>query len=131
MRERFHPDPEINQLTYDVLGCCIEVHKHLGPGLLESAYAACVAHELELRGFNHVREVPLPVEYKGVRLDCGYRMDAVIENRLLLEIKAVEALAEIHEAQCYTYMRFSGLRLCLLINFNVIKLMDGVRRLIQ
>src|SRR5512145_2738232 len=107
------------QLTEAVIGACIEVHRHTGPGLLESAYEHCLCHELALRGIKFRCQAPLAVQYKGVQIDCGYRLDLVIEDRLLLEIKSVEKVAPIHEAQLLTYMPLGGIRIGLLINFNV------------
>jgi GxxExxY protein len=106
------------QLTEAIIGALIEVHRALGPGLLESAYVRCTARELELRGIAFRKEVDLPVIYKGVQLDCGYRMDLVIEEKVVLEIKSVDKLAPIHEAQLLTYLRLSGFRIGLLVNFN-------------
>ena len=116
------------QLTESIIGACIEVHKHLGPGLLESAYQQCLCHELTLRGIRFEREVDLPVIYKGVRLDCAYRMDVVVEGRVLLELKSIEECAPIPEAKLISYLKISGLRVGLLINFNVKILKDGVMR---
>jgi GxxExxY protein len=112
-----------------VIGAAIEVHRHLGPGLLESAYQSCLAHELNSQGVRFLREVTLPVTYKGTLLDCGYRMDFVVEDLLVLEIKAVESLSKIHEAQLLSYLRLSGKPLGLLINFHVPLLRDGIKRL--
>lgn len=106
------------ELTENILGAAIEVHRALGPGLLESAYARCLARELELRRVPFEREVALPVEYKGMLLDCGYRMDLVVDRQVIVEVKSVEKLAPIHEAQLLTYMKLSGIRVGLLINFN-------------
>jgi GxxExxY protein len=108
-------DEELSEL---IIGAAIEVHRETGPGLLESAYQNFLAHEFTLRGIAFAREVPLPVVYKGVRLDCGYRMDFVIEDRIVLEVKAVEKLIAIHEAQLLTYLKLSGKRVGLVINFN-------------
>ncbi len=111
-----------------VIGAAIEVHRHLGPGLLESTYEACLAHELQQRGIAFQLQVPLPVRYKGVSLECGYRIDAIVEGRLLLELKAVERILPIHAAQILTYMRLASVDTGLLINFNVTRLIDGVQR---
>jgi GxxExxY protein len=113
----------------EVIGACIEVHRHLGPGLLESAYEACLCHELHLRGFRFERQRPLPVEYKGVRLDCGYRLDLIIDDWLLIELKTVERLLPIHESQVITYLKLSRLDTALLVNFNVSAIKWGLRRL--
>ena len=111
-----------------VIGCAIEVHRTLGPGLLESTYEQCLARELHLNRIEFQLQVPLPVEYKDVRLDCGYRVDVLVAERLILELKAVEAIKAIHEAQLLTYMRLSNISTGLLINFNVKKLSDGIKR---
>ena len=112
-----------------VIGACIEVHRHLGPGLLESVYAQCLAHELALRGFQVARECQLPVIYKGVSLEQGHRLDLVVQNRLIVEVKSVERLLPVHEAQLITYLRLTGLEAGLLVNFNVALLKKGLRRL--
>ena len=106
------------ELSEAIIGAAIEVHRATGPGLLESAYQNFLAHELTLRRIAYAKEVPLPVAYKGVRLDCGYRMDFVIEDRIVLEVKSVEKLIAIHEAQLLTYLKLSGKRVGLMINFN-------------
>ena len=120
---------EKDVLTDQIIGLAIEVHRHLGPGLLESAYEECLCYELNENGIAFKRQVPLPVVYKSVRLDCGYRIDLVVENRLILELKATERLLPIHEAQVLTYMRLSGFSTGLLLNFNTPVLKDGIRRL--
>ena len=112
-----------------VIGACIEVHRHLGPGLLESAYELCLAHELSLRGLRFQRQRPVPVNYKGLHLDCGYRADLVVADTFLIELKAVERLTPVHEAQALTYLKLTGLPVSLLVNFNVITLKQGLRRL--
>lgn len=117
------------ELTHSIRGALIEVHRALGPGLLESAYEQCLCHELMLRGLSFERQVELPVRYKGVLLDCGYRIDLVVEGRVLLELKSVEAVHPIHEAQVLTYLKISGLRIGLLINFNVPKIIEGIKRI--
>ena len=117
-----------NETTRKVIGAAMEIHSTLGPGLLESAYSECLSRELSLRGLSFERERALPVEYKGVRLECGYRLDFLVENALVVEVKAVEAIAPVHEAQLLTYLRLGGWRLGLLINFNVVALKDGIRR---
>lgn len=119
---------EVNELTGNIIGCAIEVHRVLGPGLLESTYRQCLARELHLSGIGHKLEHPLPVEYKGVRLDCGYRIDVLVEDRVILELKAVEEVRAIHEAQLLTYMKLAGIGIGLLINFNVKMLKDGIKR---
>jgi GxxExxY protein len=116
-------------LSSHVIGVAIEVHRHLGPGLLESAYEECLAFELRSNGLSFARQVALPVIYKAVRLDCGCRMDLVVEHQLVIELKAVERLLPIHEAQVLTYRRLSGHPIGLLMNFNCSVLKDGLRRL--
>lgn len=118
----------VNVLTKEIIGAAIEVHRHLGPGLLESAYHQCLAKELELRGIPYESEWPLPLEYKGLRVNCGYRVDFLIANSVVIETKAVEAIAPVHEAQLLTYMRLGGWKVGLLINFNVLVLKTGIRR---
>jgi GxxExxY protein len=119
-----------NEITHQIIGAAIEVHKHLGPGLLESAYEECLAHELRLRNFRVERQKPVPVVYKQTKLECGYRLDLLVEGRIVVELKSVEGLGPIHEAIILTYLRMSGHKLGLLINFNVSVLKDGVRRFI-
>ena len=114
--------------TEAILGGAIEVHRELGPGLLESAYEECLCHELGLHGLRFERQTPLPVVYKGIALDCGYRLDVVVEDSVVLELKSVEQLLPIHEAQLLTYLRLSGKRVGLLLNFNVPVLKDGIVR---
>ena len=114
--------------TERVIGCAIEVHRELGPGLLESTYQKCLAHELGLNAIPFVMESPLSVSYKDVELECGYRIDLLIDRRLILELKAVEEVLGIHEAQILTYMKLAGIGTGLLINFNVRRLIDGIRR---
>ncbi len=116
-------------LTEKIIAAAIEVHRALGPGLLESAYEECLCHELTLGGLRFVRQVPLPVRYKAVRLDCGYRMDVVVEQQVVLEIKAVEAILSVHSAQLLTYLRLSHLSRGLILNFCVPVLKDGIKRL--
>ena len=116
-------------LSERVLGACIEVHRHLGPGLLESAYEQCLCHELALRGLSFARQRPLPLTYKGVMLDCGYRLDVVVEEKLVVELKAVDHLLSVHEAQVLTYLKLTGLDVGLLVNFNTPVLRGGIRRL--
>lgn len=117
-------------LTHKVIGLAMAVHRELGPGLLETAYEACLAHELTLAGMSFERQRHLPVNYKGLALDCGYRLDIVVENSLILELKAVENLLPIHQAQLLTYLKLSKLGLGLLINFNVPVLKNGIKRVI-
>ncbi|HUT32244.1 MAG TPA: GxxExxY protein [Planctomycetota bacterium] len=127
--ERTQDYPE-RDLTEKIIGAMIEVHKHIGPGLLESAYEVCTCHELHLRGVAFEAQKPLPVVYKNTRLECGYRADLLVDGRVLVEMKAVDSLAPIHEAQLLTYLRLSGVRVGLLVNFNVTVLKDGIRRLV-
>jgi GxxExxY protein len=119
-----------NEITHAIIGAAIEVHKRLGPGLLESAYEECLSHELRTRNMSVERQKGLPVVYKEVKLDCGYRLDLLVEGRVVVELKSVEHLAPIHEAIILTYLRLSGQKTGLLINFNVTVLKDGVRRFI-
>jgi GxxExxY protein len=118
-----------NELTERVIGACIEIHRALGPGLLESAYEECLCHELSVAGIKFERQKPLPVRYKEVNLECGYRLDLVVEQKLIVELKAVESLLPIHEAQLLTYLKLSDLTLGLLINFNVPVLKSGIKRI--
>ena len=118
---------EFSELSNRVIGCAIEVHRILGPGLLESTYQQCLAHELKLNGIGFSLEHPLPVEYKGLHLDCGYRIDVLVENEIILELKSVEEIKGIHQAQLLTYLRLSGVKQGFLINFNVERLVDGLR----
>ena len=119
---------ELNELTEIVIGCAIEVHRSLGPGLLESTYEMCLCRELSLRNILCERQKPIPVIYKGVKLDCGYRADLIIDGRILVEIKSIEQTAAIHDAQLLSYLKLSGMKVGLLINFNVRMLTHGVRR---
>jgi GxxExxY protein len=112
-------------LTEQVIGAAIEVHRALGPGLLESAYEECLCHELHLRGLSFRRQVPLPVEFKGIHLDCGYRMDIVVEDLVVLELKCVEHVLPVHEAQLLTYLKMTGKRVGLIVNFHVSALVRG------
>jgi len=116
------------ELSEQIINAAIEVHRATGPGLLESAYQNFLAHEFVLRGIRFAKEVPLPVVYKGVRLDCGYRMDFVVEDRIVLEVKAVDKLIPIHEAQLLTYLKLSGLRVGLMINFNSAVIRNSIIR---
>lgn len=120
-----------HELTHRIIGCAIEVHKVLGPGLLESAYEACLASELNAQGIHFVQQAPLPVIYREQQLDCGYRLDFLVENRVIVELKSIDAIAPIHKAQLLSYLRLSHKTIELLINFNVTKLTDGVVRLVQ
>lgn len=121
----------VNQVTEAVIGAAIEVHRTLGPGLLESAYEGCLCHELELRRIPFQRQVALPVTYKGLTLDCGYRVDILVDGKVIVEAKSVESLIPIHQAQTLTYLRLAGWKVGLLINFNVPILKKGIRRLVS
>ncbi len=119
---------EINELTEIVLGCAIEVHRNLGPGLLESAYQECLIYELKTYGLYVEREIKLPIIYKEIQIDHGYRIDLLIENRLVIELKTVEKFTDVHTAQILTYMKLGGYATGLLINFNTKLLKDGIKR---
>jgi len=119
---------EREPLTAKVIGCTIEVHQALGPGLLESTYQQCLAREMSLQGICFQLQVPIAVEYKGVRIDCGHRVDVLVEQQLIVELKAIEEIKGIHEAQLLTYMKLSGIGTGLMINFNVELLRDGIKR---
>ena len=118
---------KFSELSNQVIGCAIEVHRVLGPGLLESTYQQCLARELHLNKISFKLEYPLPVEYKGIRLDCGYRIDMLVENEIILELKAIDATKGIHEAQLLTYMKLSNIKQGFLMNFNVRRLKDGLK----
>jgi GxxExxY protein len=120
-----------NELSKTIIGCAIEVHKSLGPGLLESAYEECLFFELKQCGIRVEKQKSLPLIYKEIKLDAGYRIDLLVEDKLVVEIKSVDALNDIHTAQVLTYLKLSGCKLGLLINFNVLKLVDGVKRLVN
>ena len=119
-----------NELTNQIIGSAIDVHRTLGPGLLESAYEECLAHELSQRGIPFDRQKPLPVIYRGLKLECGYRADFMVDGNVIVELKAVDALAPIHDAIVLTYLRMSGCKVGLLLNFNVTTLRDGIKRLV-
>lgn len=119
---------DLNEVTEHVIGAAIEVHRHLGPGLLESAYEECLCHEMHLRGVPFERQRPLPIEYKGIKLDCGYRLDFLVTSAVVVEVKAVAIIQGIHEAQLLSYLKLGGWRIGLLLNFNVPVLRDGIRR---
>lgn len=122
---------DINELSSKVIGAAIEVHKALGPGLLESAYEECLCHELALRNLVFERQKPLALAYKGRKLDCGYRLDIVVENRITLELKSCDRIEEIHKAQVLTYLKISGLKLGLVLNFNAPIMKDGIMRIVN
>lgn len=121
---------EINKTTEAVIGAAIEVHKHLGLGLLESTYEECLCHELSLRNISFKRQVPLTVIYKGAKLDCGYRIDLLVNDEVTIELKSVDGISPIHEAQALTYMRLGNWKVGLILNFNVPILIKGVKRLV-
>jgi len=122
---------DINELSSKIIGAAIEVHKKLGPGLLESVYEECICYELSLRGISFERQKPLPVVYKGKKLDCGYRLDIVVENAIILELKSCEKIEPIHRAQLLTYLKLSDLNLGLLLNFNTPVMRDGIVRIVN
>ena len=121
---------EFDDLSNQVIGKVIEVHRVLGPGLLESTYEQCLAHELGRAGIGFKLQHPLPVHYKGIRLDCGYRVDVMVEDKLILELKSVDTVLGIHQAQLLTYMKLAGIKTGLLINFNVPQLKEGIKRFV-
>ena len=118
-----------NEISHLIVGSALKVHTALGPGLLESAYEACLQYELIKTGLRVEAQKPLPLVYESVKLECGYRIDLMVESKVIIEVKSVEAVAEIHFAQVLTYLRLSGLRLALLMNFNVLHMKDGIRRI--
>ncbi len=118
-------------ISREIIGAGIEVHRRLGPGLLESAYEECLCCELGLRGIEFKRQLPVPVVYRSKMLDCGYRLDILVEDLIIIEVKAVEEIGLIHEAQLLTYLRLKNLWLGLIMNFNVLMLKDGIRRLVN
>jgi GxxExxY protein len=122
---------EFDQITETIIGAAIEVHRALGPGLLEAVYEECLCHELSLRGISFKRQVALPVRYKGISLDCGYRLDLLIEGKVVVEIKAIEKLLPIHKAQLLTYLKIGGWKGGLLLNFNVPLLKSGIDRIVH
>ena len=121
---------EFDQLSNRIIGCALEVHRALRPGLLESTYEQCLALELSLAGISFKLQYPLPVKYKGVKLDCGYRIDLLINEELVVEVKSVDRISAIHQAQLLTYMKLAGLKVGLLINFNVEMLKTGIKRFV-
>ena len=120
----------INEITEKIIGAAIAVHKELGPGLLESAYEACLVYELAQSGLKVENQKPLPVFYRGVNVDCGYRIDLLVEDQVIIELKSIEKLEPIHEAQLLSYLKLSGHKIGLLINFNVRLLRNGIRRFV-
>ncbi len=121
----------LNRITESIIGAPIDVHRSLGPGLLESAYEACLAFELAQRGLQVEQQKPLPIVYKDVKLDCGYRLDLLVEDAVIVEIKSVDGLAPIHKAQLLSYLKLSGCKVGLLLNFNVQVLKQGIRRVVN
>jgi GxxExxY protein len=120
-----------NEISEKVIGCAIEVHKLMGPGLLENAYLECLFYELQQAGLKVEKQKALPLIYKEVKLEAGYRLDLIVENKVIIEIKSVEALNDVHIAQVLTYLKLSGCKLGLLMNFNVLRLIDGLKRLVN
>ena len=131
MTQRVKDINQINKITEKIIGAAIEVHKSLGLGLLESTYETCLLYELAEHGLTVEQQKAIPVVYKDVKLDCGYRLDLLVEDQVIVEIKAIEELAPIHQAQLLSYLKLSGLRVGLLINFNVIILKNGIKRIIN
>jgi GxxExxY protein len=129
-QEHQEPDRNLDKLAKIVVDAGLKVHRTLGPGLLESAYEHCLAHELRTRGIAIQRQLSLPVVYEGLSLECGYRLDLLVENSIVVELKAVDALTRVHEAQVLTYLRLSGHRLGFLMNFNVVLFKEGVKRFV-
>ena len=121
---------KFDDLSNQIIGCAIEVHRATGPGLLESAYQRCLAHEFQMNGIPFSIEHPLPMEYKGVKLDCGYRADFIIDDKLIIELKSVDSLIPIHQAQLLTYMKLANVSVGLLMNFNVPCLRHGIKRMV-
>jgi len=130
----FEETPEsqkINRITEKIIGCAIEVHRNLGPGLLESAYEKCLCYELTQAGFEYKQPLPLPVIYKGINLECGYRMDVVVEDLVIVEIKAIERILPVHEAQLLPYLKLYNKKVGLLMNFHVPMLKSGLKRIVN
>jgi len=121
---------KFDQLSNQVIGCALEVHRNLGPGLLESTYEQCLAYELNTAGIPFKLQYPFPVEYKSIKLDCGYRIDVLVDDTIILELKSVDKILPIHQAQLLTYMKLAGISIGLLINFNVNYLKDGIKRMV-
>ena len=129
--ENAEVEKRINEITEEIIGAAIAVHRELGPGLLESAYEACLVYELAERGLNVEQQKALPMAYRGVKVDCGYRIDLLIEGQVVVELKAIEKLEPIHEAQLLSYLKLSGCHVGLLINFNVKMLKQGIKRIVH
>lgn len=125
---KVHEAHKFDEISHRVIGCAIEVHRALGPGLLESTYESCLSRELELAGIDFVAQAPIEIDYKGQKIDAAYRVDLLVENSLIVELKSVKSLDSIHEAQLLTYLKLSGIRAGLLINFNQSRLKDGLKR---
>ena len=121
---------KFDELSKRVIGCAIEVHRNLGPGLLESTYEQCLAHELKGAGIPFMLQHPMPVNYSGVKLDCGYRVDLFIDNKIIVELKSVEKLLPIHQAQLLTYMKLAEIKIGLLMNFNVRFMKNGIKHMV-
>ena len=120
-----------NGVTEKIIGAAIEVHRHLGPGLLESVYEECLCYELSQCGLQFQRQLPVPVLYKGIKLDCGYRVDLMVEDAVIVEIKSVDGISPVHQAQIISYLKLSGKSIGLLINFNVVRLNNGIKRFVN
>ena len=120
-----------NEISFKIIGIAIEIHNELGPGLLESAYEYSLSYELRNAGFKVNQQVPMPLIYKDIKMECGYRVDIMVENKIIVEIKSVETLAPVHFSQTLTYLKLSDCKLGLLINFNVVKLKDGIHRIVN
>jgi GxxExxY protein len=121
---------EFEPLSGKLIGCALEVHKRLGPGLLESTYEKCLSHELSIAGIKHYLQKEIPVEYRGIVLECGYRIDILVENSLIVELKSIDKVLPIHEAQLLTYIKLANIKTGLLINFNVTQLKNGIKRFV-
>jgi GxxExxY protein len=121
---------KFDKLSKRVIGCAIEVHRNLGPGLLESTYEQCLAHELKCAGIPFMLQHPLPVNYNGVKLDCGYRVDLFVDNKIIVELKSVDKILPIHQAQLLTYMKLARIKIGLLMNFNVRFMKNGIKRMV-
>ena len=123
--------PDLNEITRGIIAAAIEVHRHLGPGLLESAYQECICHELSRTGLSFTREVHVPLTYKGLTVDCSYRLDLLVEDEIVVEIKTVEQILPVHSAQLLTYLKAANKQIGLLINFNVLVLKHGIKRVVH
>jgi GxxExxY protein len=122
---------ELNRLSSETIGAAIEVHRNLGPGLLESAYESCLAWELRQGGLDVQNQVPVPIRYKGLALDEGYRIDLLVEGKLILELKSIDRIQPIHTAQVLTYLKMTGLKMALMLNFNVLLMRSGIKRIVH